>query len=575
MNDLKRRQFLRQSVYASAGLFLAPNFISCDNDDNVVSDIPANLNQKNFDYGVASFDPSSDSVTIWTRYDKDSSAQIIWQVSTEKEFKSPLRSGKEFALSSRDYTIAIELQNLTADSKLYYRFINQKNGDVSAIGETITLPSNPNSVKMAICSCSNYQAGLFNAYNAIAKSDAQVVVHLGDYFYEYPAGGYGSTPENAFLNRKHSPATEILSLEDYRTRYKQYRADKDLQLAHQMKPFICVWDDHEIANDTWKNGAENHDPKTEGSFEDRKRNAIQAYSEYIPVKTNDINKIYRSIQFGDLLNLIMLDTRVIGRDKQLEYGNYYDEKGNFLAPKFQKDWLSPTRTLLGAEQKAWLTGQLASSNAKWQVLGQQVLMGKMLLPAEMLGTFGKIVAEVSANGSASAETLQFFEKQLKELVVLKSRLLQNDPTLTEQEKARITTVLPYNLDAWDGYPVEREMIYAAAGNKNLVCLAGDTHNAWQSNLMDNGKKKKGFEIACSSISSPGLEAYLGADKATTTQFAGALSLLIDDLKYANVSERGYTMITFSQADVKAEWVYVNTILSENYSTQIGNVLTLS
>lgn len=575
MNDLKRRQFLRQSVYASAGLFLAPNFISCDNDDDVISDIPSNLNQKNFDYGVASFDPSSDCVTIWTRYDKDPSAQIIWQVSTEKDFKKPLRSGKEYALANRDFTIAIELQNLNSNSKLYYRFINKKNGDVSAIGETITLPANPDSVKMAICSCSNFQAGLFNVYDAIAKSDAQVVVHLGDYFYEYPAGGYGSTPENASLNRKHSPTTEILSLDDYRTRYKQYRADKDLQLAHQMKPFICVWDDHEIANDTWKDGAENHDSETEGSFLERKRNAIQAYSEYIPVKTSDINKIYRSIQFGDLINLIMLDTRVIGRDKQLEYSNYYDDKGNFLAVKFQQDWLNPTRTMLGAEQKTWLLGELSTSNAKWQVLGQQVLMGKMLLPAEMLGTFGKIVAEVSANGSASPQTLQFFQKQLGELAILKTRLLQNDPTLTAQEKARITTILPYNLDAWDGYPIEREMIYEAAENKNLICLAGDTHNAWHSNLVDSKKENKGYEIACSSVSSPGLEAYLGSNSAQNAQFAGVLKLLIDDLQYANVSERGYTMVTFSQAEVKADWIFVNTILNESFTASIGNSVTIS
>lgn len=576
MNDLKRRQFIRQSMYASAGLFLAPSFVSCDNDDDVISDIPSNLNEKNFDYGVASFDPSSNGVTIWTRYDKDSSAQIIWQVSTDKTFKKPLRSGKELVLANRDFTIAIELQNLEADMKLYYRFINQTNGDVSSIGETITLPENPNSIKMAVCSCSNYQAGLFNVYNAIAKSEAQVIIHLGDYFYEYPAGGYGSTPENAFLNRKHSPVTELFSLEDYRARYKQYRADKDLQLAHQMKPFICVWDDHEIANDTWKNGAENHDPNTEGSFETRKRNAIQAYSEYIPVKTNDINKIYRSIQLGDLLNLIMLDTRVIGRDKQLEYDNYYDAQGNFLPTEFQKDWLSPTRTMLGNEQRTWLLNELSTNHAKWQVLGQQVLMGKMFLPAEMLGTFGKIVTEVSTNGSASPETLQFFQKQLSELAILKTRLLQNDPTLTEQEKARITTVLPYNLDAWDGYPVEREMIYAATGNKtNLVCLAGDTHNAWYSNLVDNNQNKQGIEIACSSVSSPGLEAYLGTDPTTNTQFAGVLSLLIDDLNYANIVERGFSMVTFSKTDVKAEWIFVSNILSENFTTKIGNMVTIS
>ena len=268
-----RRSFLKKSLIVSGGIILAPNFISCSNDDDTKSSFdPSGYTNTNFNQGVASFDPSSSSVIIWTRYNTAGS-EIIWEVATDLSFTTVLRTGTITTDISRDNTIAVELTELEADQKLYYRFVNVADKAISVVGETITLPVNANEVKLAVCSCSNYQAGLFTAYDAMAKSDADVIVHLGDYFYEYEAGGYGASDENAFLNRNHEPAGEIISLNDYRTRYKQYRSDAHLQLAHQKKPFICVWDDHEITNDAYKDGAENHTEATEGSYQIRKQNA--------------------------------------------------------------------------------------------------------------------------------------------------------------------------------------------------------------------------------------------------------------------------------------------------------------
>ena len=558
-----RRQFIRNTLLATGAILWAPNFISCsdDNNDNEVKINPADYTKINFNQGVASFDPTKSKVIIWTRYNSPNK-KIFWEVSKDIDFNKILRSGTITTEILRDNTIAVELTELEENQKLYYRFSNQEDKAISVIGETITFPTNASSVKLAVCSCSNYQAGLFNVYNAMAKSEADVIVHLGDYFYEYAAGGYGANAQNASLNRSHQPAHEILTLEDYRTRYKQYRSDVDLQLAHQKKPFICVWDDHEVANDAYKEGAENHQAN-EGSYETRKNNALQAYSEFLPFSRLDANNqslIYRNFNLGNLVNLTMLDTRIIGRDKQLEMNDYITASG-FDAAKYQADITNPSRALLGTTQRNWLAQIVNSNTAKWQVLGQQVLMAKMYVPAEMLTAFG------SPN----------FMAILTELVTLKVRFLKNDPTLTPQEIARISTVLPYNLDAWDGYPIEREMIYSAFGTKKIITLAGDTHNAWSSKLIKQDKTEIGIELATPGVSSPGFELYLGNNPSAETLkgFEGALTTLVDDLNYFDASRRGYILTTFTSTNVKAEWIFVNTILSSSYSTSVGHTVVYS
>ncbi|WP_348825188.1 alkaline phosphatase D family protein [Flavobacterium aestuarii] len=557
-----RRQFIRNTLLVTGAVILAPNFISCNDDDNNDDDKinVSDYARINFDQGVASFDPSKSKVIIWTRYNSPGKL-ILWEVSKDIEFNKILRKGTITTEISRDNTIAIELTELEENQKLYYRFSNKEDKAISVIGETITFPENASSVKLAVCSCSNYQAGLFNVYNAMAKSDADVIVHLGDYFYEYEAGGYGSNAQNASLNRFHKPAHEILTLEDYRTRYKQYRSDTDLQLAHQKKPFICVWDDHEVANDAYKDGAENHSADEE-SYEARKTYALQAYSEFLPfsrLEANNQSLIYRNFNLGNLVNLTMLDTRIIGRDKQLNINEYMTASG-FNAVKYQADITNPSRTLLGSTQRNWLTQIVNSNTAKWQVLGQQVLMARMYVPAEMLTAFGS----------------PDFTSILTELVTIKIRQQKNDPTLTPQDIARVTTVLPYNLDAWDGYPVDREVMYNAFGNKKIITLAGDTHNAWSSKLTKQDKTEIGIELATPGISSPGFEVYLGnPTPQTLTAFEGALTTLIDDLDYFDASRRGFILTTFTNSNVKAEWVFVNTILSSSYTASIGHTVVYS
>lgn len=578
-SNFSRRSFLKNSLLFSGGVLLAPNFISCSKDDEPINQAPTDLKLSNFNEGVASFDPTATSIILWTRYaaSKNGSVNLSWEISTDAKFSQVLRQGKVVTDESRDFTIAVDVQGLPSNKAFYYRFYNVATKEVSVIGETITLPSISDTisqVKMAVCSCANFAAGLFTVYEAMAKSDVDVIVHLGDYIYEYGAGEYGTNAYTASLGRTHIPANEIVTLEDYRARYKQYRRDEKLKLAHQKKPFIAVWDDHEITNDTYKDGAENHQPK-EGDFSVRKLAALKAYSEYIPLKTGNDSRIYRDFHFGNLLSLYMLDTRVIARDKQLEYATYFSSNGSFNATAFQADLLNPNRQLLGSEQMSWLGSKIASSTSTWQVLGQQVLMTKMMLPSELLLLMAQINGEIDALGSAQPATLQAFQTSVSGLVTIKSRILANDPTVTAAEKLRLSTVLPYNLDAWDGYPIEREKLYALLNGKKVVTLAGDTHNAWQGELKSSSNKVVGIEIATSSVSSPGLETYLGIGGTQLVQFEQALNLLIDDLEYSNLSKRGYLKATFSATDVKAEWFFATTVFEAGAAVNLEKTITKS
>jgi alkaline phosphatase D len=572
LQKLSRRRFLRNSVIAATGVILFPSALtSCKKEqfsDNAV------YSGQGFNEGVASFDPSQDKVILWTRYtpsdQETSKPTILLDVAKDKDFKTLVVSQSVQVDSNSDNTVHVDVSNLTSNTKYFYRFRSETTEAVSVIGETKTLPASGqvSEVKIAVVSCANFPAGLFNVYGAVAESDADFVVHLGDYIYEYQVGGFGTNSLTATLKREHKPAGEIITTDDYRQRYRQYRSDEQLQKAHQLKPFICVWDDHEVANDAYKDGAENHQPN-EGDFSTRKMSAIQVWHEYLPCRVSDNAKIYRNFEIAGFVNLLMLDTRLIGRDKQISYTDYFTQTGLNTAA-FLAAWQNPQRTMLGQEQKSWLQGKLTSSTCKWQVLGNQVLMGKMYVPAEILPLVGQLAA-----GSRDAALLAQFNIVITQLVIIKTRLLQNDPTLTAAEKARVETVLPFDLDSWDGYPVEREAVYAAAQGKKLISLAGDSHNGWYDELKDSNGRKAGVEFAASSVTSPGFEAIFGSDPATITGFEQAITLLINDLLYLNAAQRGYVLASFTTSQAKSEWRYVTTVAVKNTATVTGKTVTVS
>ncbi|MXZ13159.1 MAG: alkaline phosphatase [Candidatus Dadabacteria bacterium] len=510
-----------------------------------------------FDHGIASGDPLADRVVVWTRVTPLTSqkrAKVRVEVASDEKFESLVYSSVQTATAKRDYTVKIDVKGLSAGTVYYYRF---RSGKVtSAIGRTKTLPQGDvNSVKLAVFSCSNYpisHGGYFNVYGHAAKTaDVDAVIHLGDYIYEYgraPDSGTGNSKE-ADRDLPQYSDKEILTLDDYRRRYALYRTDPQLQALHAAHPFITVWDDHEIANDAYVGGAQNHD-ESEGSFDKRKTVALQAYYEWMPVRSVDgknPQRIYRSFSFGNLVELFMLDTRLSGREKQLGYKNYFDPETGFDGQRFRKDIGSPERTLLGPDQLAWLRGKLAGSTATWQVLGQQVLMGRMNVPFEIIPHLGDRTPEVAG--------------LIDQLTKIKARMLREDSSVTQDEMNRINTVLPYNLDAWDGYPAEREAVLGTAygADNNLVVLAGDTHNGWANNLKDAMGNQVGVEFATPSVSSGGLETYLKLTSQQAEEFARDLEVLVDDLVYSNTKDRGYIIVSFTAKRAQSQWIYVDTV----------------
>lgn len=583
IKQVNRRQFLHGSAMGVAGLALA----GCGDTDNGGGSggDGSNVNAEFF-HGVASGDPLADSVILWTRATPETRVYklpVFWEIATDKEMQNIVDSGKSYATSQKDYTVKVDVTGLEPNTVYYYQFRAKET--ISKVGRTKTLPvGSVDQVKLAVFSCANYPAGYFHAYaDAAKRDDVDVALHLGDYIYEYARyledeEGKQVTDENGNLKpayasanaeklgRVVNPENEIVSVQDYRLRYAQYKTDKDLQALHAAMPMIAVWDDHEISNDTYKDGADNHQEK-DGRWDERKIAAMTAYHEWLPTRNENIQEIYRSFDFGDLLSLHMLDTRVVARDKQLDYNDYLtkDDAGKVVldAPKFDAALKDSSRQLLGLKQHNWLTMQMQASQAKWQVLGQQVLMGKLQISAPL-------ILNLRQDSSIGVGVTTYLN--------LRNKAKLAPLLLTPEDKAILAQpAIPYNLDSWDGYDVARENLYGMVKslNKNLVVLAGDTHNAWASNLVDNAGDAVGVEFATSSVSSPGFEEYL--PNVPPFIMSSVFPTLVEagTLKFLDSSRRGYMLITITPERCKSDWVFVSDILRTSYFANIGKTMTVS
>lgn len=523
-----------------------------------------------FDYGVASGDPLADRVILWTHaqfsgFNDD--VPLAWEVASDAAFASMVASGSAKAVAAAGHTVKVDAGGLRAGNDYYFRFRWGQHS--SPVGKTRTLPATgAASLALAVLSCSNYPAGYFHAYAEAAKSQAKYAVHLGDFIYEYAADGYASA-DAAALGRVSQPATECLTLADYRKRYAQYRSDPDSKIFHATMPVIAVWDDHEVANDTFTDGAENHTEGAEGRFTDRRAAAVQAWHEWLPVRTpdtKDLLKIYRSFDFGGLAAMHMLDTRLIGRDKQVSFTELLN---SVTASGAMATLASTTRSVMGTTQRQWLQGQMAASTATWQVLGQQVLMARMEFPVSVLTALNP--------DNTGADAVAAGQKAINDYLTAKATAAQAPSLLTDTQKALLNPALNpqlgYNLDAWDGYPVEREIVLTTAKQlgKKLVVLAGDTHNAWASQLTLQDGTVVGHEFATSSVSSPGFEEYLPT--LTPDQSKAIFLGVVDDLKYADTSRRGFLLMQFTPTEAKGTWHFVSSVKSRTYTADTTATLS--
>jgi len=467
-----------------------------------------------FLHGVASGDPLQDRVILWTRVtpaNHNDQVEVRWTIARDPGLRQVVSSGRLRTDITRDFTIKVDADRLEPGHTYYYQFSTRS--DRSPTGRTRTLPQDGvKAARLALTSCSNMAYGLFNAYALVARrADLDCVLHLGDYLYEYPNKVYG---DGTALGRVPMPDKEMVTLADYRQRHAQYKTDTDLQEAHRQHPFICVWDDHEMANDAWKDGAMNHNPdQGEGDYAVRKRAAIRAYFEWMPIRQSPFanDRIYRHFRFGDLADLLMLDTRLHGRSQQSQASRVPPTDGFPANDPVIND---PARTLLGFDQEAWLARQLAESQSRgatWRLLGQQVMM-----------------APLSKDGGLTLNSA----------------------------------------DQWGGYRAARDRLYQTLRwNRidNLIVTTGDIHSSWGNELASNpwdaasynpqtGKGVLGVEFVAPAVSSPGVLDRVEAERRALTY-----RLVSPHMKYIEMHRRGYVLLDIDAERVQGEFWHVATV----------------
>lgn len=482
-------------------------FLSCTRKTETIPDayfdpVSALYDQslKPFYHGVASGDPLPDRVIIWTRVTPEkmnTSILVTWELAEDFNFTSIYKSDTISASALRDYTIKIDVDGLQPDHTYYYRF--SALGKKSITGRTRTTPVNAKEeLRFAVVSCSNYEWGYFNAYAKIAdQPDLNAVIHLGDYIYEHGVGGYGDTT----IGRFNLPAHEIVTLLDYRTRYSQYRTDVGSRRVHQQHPFITIWDDHELANNSYKEGAQNHQPE-EGDYEVRKQAARQAYYEWLPIREN--SKLFRSVSFGPLADLVLLDERLQGRTKPVD---------SLSDPKYNDE----TRHMLGTEQLQWFEQELSSFKAIWKLIGNQVIFSDMDL--------SQVLPHMPRNLD-SWDGYPAEKKQIKNFII--NNRIRDVVFLTGDTHA--SWAIEVATDIADTYdPLTSKGAFAVEFGTPSISAAN-------SNERNSDEKVKASEVTLMNVN--------------------------PHIKYTNNRDHGYMLLTLTSTTARCDWYYVETLRKE-------------
>ncbi len=503
-----------------------------------------------FAHGVASGDPGPDSVVIWTRVSHDAqaapgaTATVIWEMAADEAFANLLARGETITGASRDWTVKTLLTNLEPGKIYYYRF---RIGDAhSPVGRARTLPAGAiDRARFAVLSCSNYPFGYFNVYDQIARrDDFDAVIHLGDYIYEYGRDGYGG-PTGARIGRDHEPAHEIVNLEDYRRRHAQYKSDPASQAMHAAHAIIPIWDDHETANNSWKDGAENHQPATEGEWAARRRAALQAYYEWMPVREPSMapEAFFRAYSYGDLLTICAIETRLMARAQQFEYADIVRSlKTAEDVDRFKNEILwDQSREMLGRAQTDYLSRVIAESNSAgqpWRLIANQIIMAKVTTP--------DLSAKITEEGIEELQT-------------------QWDQGRAFVEASKLG--LPSNFDAWDGYPAARERFYdmvKSSGGDGMIVVTGDTHTWWANDLTNRNGELRGVELGVHSVTSPSpyRKEFLNGKGA---EYALLTNRENKDVRYMSGEDHGYIDLEIGRDEAKARYMAVDTIESRDYN----------
>lgn len=470
-----------------------------------------------FQYGVAAGDPLPDAIVIWTRVTPEPAATpgsglgeaalVTWRVATDAAMLSVVASGTVTTSPTHDHTVKVDVTGLSPGTQYYYQF-TALSAD-SAIGRARTAPSataTPARIRFGLVSCSNYPSGYFTPYRYLAaRCDLDFVLHLGDYIYEYENGNFPAVP---VPGRLHDPAHEIVTLEDYRRRHAIYKSDSDLQAAHASCAWITTIDDHEVTNDTWRSGAQNHNDPPEGDYLTRRNAAYQAYLEWMPIRTGAApdSGFYRRFTFGTLADLLMLDLRT-----------YRDQQVAFTDPLT----VSPTRTMLGTAQRDWLLSHLAAPGPRWRLIGNSVQFMQIDWPPDVF----------SNTGFGSSR----------------------------------------NTDAWDGYPAERAIVQTAIAQQSAdydaVFLTGDIHSTWAAELPvfagappAPGYTPSAIEFVTTSVTSDNFDELAGAALSAAVQ--NALRATNRHLKLLDGDRHGCAVVEVTPAATSCDWYYTTSSLAD-------------
>ncbi|RYC05948.1 alkaline phosphatase [Nocardioides zhouii] len=485
-----------------------------------------------FQHGVASGDPLPRAVVLWTRVTPTVGATpgsgrgprvtVTWEVATDRRFRDVVRRGRVRTGPARDHTVKVDATRLRADTAYFYRFTVR--GETSPVGRTRTAParsSSPDRLRFGVVSCANLQAGWFSAYRHLAaRDDLQAVIHLGDYLYEYGPGEYGYGRANTDV-RPHAPAHEIVSLADYRQRHAQYKTDPDLRALHARHPFIVTWDDHEVTNDQWRDGAENHQPE-EGDYAARKAAAHRAYDEWMPVRmsgtaaTGDGTQLFRTLRFGGLAELSMLDLRS-HRDQQAAT----PAPSPVPSPAGGRDG-----TITGRAQLDWLKQRLRRGGPQWKLVGNPVMIAPVTfaqVPHDLVDPVNDVAGLLPRDGA------------------------------------------PYNVDQWDGYTTDRRELFTHIrdqGVRDVVFLTGDIHSGWACDLPYDAATyplgdSAGVELVCTSVTSNNLKDITGTPARTSSLAVEAVIQTNNrHIKYLNFDDHGYSVLDVTPERVQMDWYVI-------------------
>ena len=500
-------------------------------------------------HGVASGDPDSTSVVIWTRVSNTGgTTDVAWHVATDSDFENVIARGKVSTDEGRDHTVKVVVDGLNAGQEYFYQF--DVDGRESPTGRTRTLPTgHVDRLCVAVATCSNFAFGYFNAYEAIAKDpDIDLVVHLGDYIYEHGRDSYaGETGRR--IGRNHEPPHEALTLVDYRQRLAQYKTDAGSKAMHARHPMIVIWDDHESANNPWMGGAENHQAN-EGKWETRRAASLQAFYEWLPIRDpqegGTREEYWRHYKFGDLASLITLEGRHTGRSKQVDIDDHLgDIKNKADAENFISMIVgAPDRTLLSDKMEQFLAEEIAESvgaNRRWRIIGNQSVMARRTAPKLDDPFFADLRSDLDDDATNMLDSL------------------------TKHGNLE----LPVDLDSWNGYPYARERFYQIskdAGATDLLVLAGDSHSFWQNALYDAAGESMGVELGSTGITSPRSLLDLGQEGLRRFDVLNAEKN--KEVVWTEGRYRGFIRLEIDHDGVHADFVTVTNVESRDYDIQI-------